>query len=208
MTNGSIESAWYPGMVMSKPPARGRYTLEDWLAQPEEARLELVDGELIQKAAPTFEHSSSQGGLIDSIRGPFNRRGGAGGPGGWWIGPEVDIRLGGNGFRPDVAGWRRDRHIERPSGFPVTARPDWICEVLSASNRTHDTVVKLGHYHDAGVGHYWTLDGDERTLTVYRHSQEGYLVVLRATAGMRVRAEPFDAIELHVAVLLGDDPDE
>lgn len=49
------------------------------------------------------------------------------------------------------------------------------------------------------------MDG---TLTVYRHTPDGYLVALRAEADERVRAEPFGAIEPHVAVLLGDDPDE
>jgi Uma2 family endonuclease len=81
-------------------------------------------------------------------------------------------------------------------------------EILSASNRRHDTVVKLRHYHQAGIPHYWIIDGDERTLTVHRHTPDGYLVALRADASARVRAEPFDAFELHVAVLLGDDPDD
>jgi hypothetical protein len=35
-------------------------------------------------------------------------------------------------------------------------------------------------------------------LTVYRRTADGYLVI---------RAEPFDAIELHVGSLLGDDDD-
>lgn len=54
----------------------------------------------------------------------------------------------------------------------------------------------------------WILDPDKRELTVYRHTPDGYLVALRADAAAKVRAEPFDAIELHVAVLLGDDPDD
>lgn len=56
--------------------------------------------------------------------------------------------------------------------------------------------------------HYWILDQFDRTLTVHRHTPDGYVIVVRAAAKEYVRAEPFDAIELHVAVLLGDDPDE
>ncbi|HEX2685394.1 MAG TPA: hypothetical protein VHN14_02190 [Kofleriaceae bacterium] len=52
------------------------------------------------------------------------------------------------------------------------------------------------------------LDQADRTLTVYRHTPDGYLVALRATAHERVRAEPFDAIEIAVAVLFGEYPDE
>jgi Uma2 family endonuclease len=194
---------------MSTPPTRGKYTLQDWLAQPEDARFELVDGELIQKAAPGFEHGRAQGCTFSAVNGPFARRlGGAGGPGGWWFGAEVDVLLDGDIYRPDVAGWRRDRHERLPRERPLTIRPDWICEVLSESNRKHDTVVKLRRYHQCGIAHYWILDEMERTLTVYRHTPEGYLVAVRAEAAERVRAEPFDAIELHVAVLLGDDVDE
>jgi Uma2 family endonuclease len=186
-----------------------RATIADWLAQPEDGRAELIDGELIEKASPTFEHGMAQGQTVGVLGGLFGRKpGGSGRPGGWWLAPEVDILLDGRGYRPDIAGWRRDRAVERPSERPVTLRPDWICEVLSDSNRKIDTLTKLRRYHQAGVPHYWILDQTERTLTVYRHTSDGYLVALRASAEERVRAEPFDAVELHVGVLLGDDPDD
>ena len=194
---------------MRKSATGGRaHGVEDWLAQPEDARFELIDGMLIEKAAPTFAHGVAQSGTAEAIRGPFHRRpGGPGSPGGWWIGTEIDILLDGQGFRPDVAGWRRERLLEPPRERPVTAKPDWLCEIVSESNRSVDTVTKLRRYFQAGVAHYWILDQVDRTLTVYRHTEGGYLVALRAEAHERVRAEPFDAVELHVAVLLGDDPD-
>ncbi len=95
-----------------------------------------------------------------------------------------------------------------PEVRPISQRPDWLCEIVSESNRTTDTVTKLRRYHQAGVPHYWILDQVDRTLSVYRHHPDGYLVALRAEASEHVRAEPFDSVELHVAVLLGDDPDE
>lgn len=195
---------------MSKPASRGpSATIADWLAQPDDARTELIDGELVEKALPTFEHGRAQGHTAGTLGGAFDRRsGGSGGPGGWWIATEVDILLDGRGYRPDIAGWRRDRLPAPPKERPVTIRPAWLCEIVSESNRTIDTVTKLRCYHQVGVPHYWILDQVDRTLTVYRHTPDGYLVALRAEANERVRAEPFDAIELHVAVLLGDDPDE
>ena len=119
---------------------------------------------------------------------------------------EVDILLDGRGYRPDVAGWRRDRVPARPSTRPVTITPDWICEIVSESNRDTDTIKKLRRYHQAGVPHYWIVDLLDRSLSVHRHAADGYTIVLRAAADERVRAEPFDAVELAVAVLLGDDP--
>ena len=56
------------------------------------ARLELIDGELIPKAAPTFEHGQAQVATIIAVGGPFARKpGGPDGPGGWWFGSEVDV---------------------------------------------------------------------------------------------------------------------
>jgi Uma2 family endonuclease len=189
--------------------AAGPHTVADWLAQPVEARVELIDGELVEKAAPTFEHGRAQGHTAGALGGPFDRRvGGPGGPGGWWIATEVDVLLDGRGYRPDLAGWRRARQPDPPRERPVTICPDWICEIVSESNRTIDTVTKLRRYHQAGVPHYWILDTAERTLTVHRHTPDGYLVALRAVARERVRAEPFEAIELTVGALLGDDVDD
>lgn len=194
---------------MSATPPRRPGTVADWLAADEDERLELMDGELIPKAAPTLDHASAQLAFGQVIRAPFHRRlGGAGGPGGWWIGSEPDILLDGRGWRPDLAGWRRARAPSMPRERPVELVPDWICEIVSESNRGHDTITKLVRYYQAGVPHYWILDQLDRTLTVHRHGPDGYVIVLRAGADERVRAEPFDAIELHVAVLLGDDPDD
>ncbi len=171
--------------------------------------MELIDGALIPKAAPSFDHGRAQLQTATAVAGPFGRRpAGADAPGGWLFATEVDLLLDGRGFRPDIAGWRRDRSAPTPRERPVTLTPDWICEVVSESNRSTDTVVKLRRYQQAGVVHYWIVDQVDRTLTVHRHTPEGYLLVLRAEAHEQVRAEPFDAIELHVAVLLGDDPDD
>ena len=108
--------------------------------------------------------------------------------------------------RPDVVGWRRERCAERPVGMPVEVSPDRVCEVLSPSNAADDTVKKLRCYHRNQIPWYWLLDPRAGTLTGLRWSADGYVTVLSAERGERVRAEPFEAIELEVAALLGDDP--
>jgi Uma2 family endonuclease len=180
-----------------------RLTIEEWLAQPEEKRYELIDGELVERASPDFEHGTAQLALAARIHSAFHGRigGGGGGPGGWWIASEVDVELDGNGYRPDLAGWRRERVPEPIKSRPVRLRPDWICEVVSESNATTDTIRKIRLYHRAGVPHYWLLDPRTKTLVVHRHAREGYQIVLVAEAGETVRAEPFDAIELNIAEL-------
>jgi Uma2 family endonuclease len=89
---------------------------------------------------------------------------------------------------------------------PVELRPDWVCEVLSPSNATNDTVRKLRVYHQFAVPHYWILDPEAQSLIVYRWAADGYMAVVAAEAGERVRCEPFDAIEFEVGVLFGADP--
>lgn len=189
-------------------PKPGKRTIAEWLAQPPERRLELIDGNFVEKAAPDYAHGLAQFGLDRALGVQFHRKGGGGYPGGWWIVGEVDIRLGERGFRPDLVGWRRDRVPVMPTERPISVHPDWICEVLSESNASTDSILKMSHYHLAGIGHYWILDPRTKTLAVYRNLSEGYVNVLVAERGEPVRAEPFEAIELRVGLFFGDDPDE
>lgn len=183
-------------------------TLDDFLAIPEERRFhELLGSEIVEKATPSGEHGDAQAGVVSAVRPPYQRRSGGGGPGGWWILTEVEVLLeSGEIVRPDVLGWRRDRVPERPTGMPVSICPDWICEVVSPSNANTDTVKKLRIYHAARVSHYWLVDTRDTTLSVMRWDEAGYTTILRAERGETVRPEPFDAIELAIGTLFGDDP--
>ncbi|MFO0549268.1 MAG: hypothetical protein U0271_12825 [Polyangiaceae bacterium] len=43
---------------------------------------------------------------------------------------------------------------------------------------------------------------------MHRYGPDGYVIVLVAEADELVRGEPFDAVEVKVAALFGDDPDD
>lgn len=189
--------------------ARRLATAADLFAIPEEERFhEIIDGELIPKASPTFEHGAAQTKLSAHVD-PYNRRSGSGRRGGWWFASEVEIELEAHQvYRPDLCGWRRDHVPERPSGSPIRIRPDWICEILSPSKPLYDLGTKFDTYQRCAVPHYWIIDPMSERLRVHRWTSEGYLVVLNARRDQRVRAEPFDAIELYVGVLFGDEPDD
>ena len=119
------------------PAPKKAATLADFLAIPEEERFhEIIDGELVQKAQPTFRHGGAQAKLAAALD-PFNRRQGEppDRPGGWWIATEVDVLFSGLPLRPDVAGWRRERVAEPPDDALVRTIPDWVCEVLSSADR-------------------------------------------------------------------------
>ena len=120
---------------------------------------------------------------------------------------EPELHLGDDILVPDIAGWRRERMPEMPDAPFFTLAPDWVCEVLS-TNKRNDLVKKKRVYHLHQVANYWLIDPVQEILTVYRWGPDGYIEVLAAERGERVKAEPFDAITLQVGVLFGDDEDE
>lgn len=83
-----------------------------------------------------------------------------------------------------------------------------VCEIVSPKHEERDYVTKPLVLHAARVLHYWILHPEERSLLIHRWSEAGYSVVQRAAAGETIRAEPFEAIELHVSELLDDDDDD
>jgi Uma2 family endonuclease len=169
---------------------------------------ELLDGSLVEKET-SGEHGHVQMALGLKFLAPFQRRPGGRDPGGWWFASEVLIDFGpGQRLRPDVSGWRRERSPEPPHGAVVRLIPDWICEILSTGNPNNDLVKKRRIYHQHRVHHYWIVDPLAQRLEVYRWHSDGYLQVLTAQRGERVRAEPFEAVPLTVGVLFGDDDDE
>lgn len=186
-------------------PAEKLATVEDLFGIPEaERRHELIEGVIEPKGAASGRHGAAQVRLAGHVL-PFNRRTGGNGPGGWWFATEVDVYFDpANTFRPDVVGWRRDRVPRQPEEVLVEVRPDWVCEILS-TNRRNDLVRKKRVYHRHQVPHYWILDPDEGTLTVYRWAADGYLELLIGERGEEVRPEPFEAIPLRVGALFGDD---
>jgi Uma2 family endonuclease len=185
------------------PPAA---TFDDLVRARDAGRaVELVRGEIVEKAAPSAEHGLAETKLGASLD-PYNRRAdGLGGPGGWWIFTEVEVRYPGTSevFRHDLCGFCREHHPERPTGVPLKQRPEWVCEILSKSSARVDLVKKQRTLHAHGVEHYWIVDPDAETLSVYRHEAGGYLLALASTTGETVRAEPFEAIELTVGALFG-----
>lgn len=198
----------YPRSMASAAPKLSAATVADLLAIPEAERFhEIVDGELVPKAMPSIRHGMAQMGIGDAITGPYGPRARGRGPGGWVFASETETLFEPlQVFRPDVAGWRRETLPTLPDELPITVRPDWVCEILSASNAQNDLIRKMRVYQRSQVQHYWLLDPDAETLTVYRWTAEGYLLVQTATGRELVRPEPFGEVELSVRGLIhGDD---
>jgi len=93
--------------------------LEAWLSLPEGDRAELLGGRIVYKAMASIEHGDAVMGIAEQL-GRF--RGPPGTPGGWWLSQEVDMYLAGQGLRPDMVGWRMDRHPLPPQKVNLTYR--------------------------------------------------------------------------------------
>ena len=86
----------------------------------------------------------------------------------------------------------------------TTVAPDWVCETLSKSTERTDRADKLPIYANAGVQHVWLLDPRTQSLEVYRHQTDGWLLLGVHGDAEKVRAEPFDAIEIDLSLLWAD----
>jgi len=72
-------------------PRPNLVTADDLARLPGDLVAEIIDGELIEKALPSFEHGAAQSGLVAQIFGPYSRCPGGKPPGGWWIGTEIEV---------------------------------------------------------------------------------------------------------------------
>jgi Uma2 family endonuclease len=170
---------------------------------PDDVHVEVIDGVLVEEAMTSCEHGDAQLSLGSELKQRFRGRGPEG-RGGWWIATEVTVEYDTTqGYRHDLAGWRKDRVPTRPAARRVKVRPDWVCEILS-TNKQKDLVEKRRVLHEKGVPHSWILDPEGRVLSVYRHHPEGFLLVTAVSPGQTARLEPFDSVELETSKLFGD----
>ena len=77
-----------------------------------------------------------------------------------------------------------------------------MCPFSSSSTAALDRKVKLPKYAQVGVSHVWLIDPEARTLDVLRLGRGGlWETVAVYSDDDRVRAEPFDAVELELGRL-------
>jgi Uma2 family endonuclease len=175
-------------------------TYQDVLDAPSHVVAEVIRGSLSLMPRPRPTHARSASRLGMSLAG-FDGLG-AGGPGGWLILFEPELHLADEIVVPDLAGWRRERMPEMPSDLAYfTLPPDWCCEVISPGTERIDRGEKTDIYAEHGVTHLWLLNPEPKTLEVLRLDGETYRRIKTYTGAAKVRAEPFDAMELDLAVL-------
>ncbi|MBO5520394.1 MAG: Uma2 family endonuclease [Eubacterium sp.] len=142
---------------------QGSYTLEDYLALPDEQRVELIDGVFYDMASPTTVHQAIAGYIFKIFLDHVLTNKGPCYP---FISP-VDVQLD-----------RDDKTIVQPDVLIVCDRskyknnrvfgaPDLVIEVLSPSTRKKDMQIKMQKYGNAGVREYWMIDPKKKVLVQY-----------------------------------------
>ena len=153
----------------------GDKTIEDYLALPEDRRVELIDGVFYDMAAPTLLHQDIAGEIFVQFKNFAAKNGGSCKP---YISP-VDVQLDRDDktmVQPDVVVMCNRDQITQAR---IVGAPSLVIEVMSPSSRYMDTVRKFRKYRKAGVEEYWVIFPEEQKVQVYLFGQwtEGRLEV-------------------------------
>ena len=147
-----------------------KYTIDDYYALPDDKRFELIDGIFYDMSAPTQIHQALLGQLYIQFSACIESH------------PEcelffapLDVRLDNDDYtmvQPDllIVCNRSDKDKRRINGAP-----DFVVEILSPFNRSHDMIRKLGKYKDAGVREYWIIDPEKGKVIVYDLEHDDFL---------------------------------
>lgn len=141
---------------------QGEYTVEDYLALPDDKRYELIDGVIYEMSAPSTNHQVLGGYLYYQFMSCVEQHNMTCFP---FIAP-VDVQLDKDNktmVEPDVI-LCCDPKLN--TGKRLFGAPDFLAEVLSPSTRKKDIFIKLNKYKNAGVREYWMIDPDKQKVTV------------------------------------------
>jgi Uma2 family endonuclease len=185
-------------------PVRTPATYADLEKVPPHLVAEIIDGSLETHPRPVNRHSVSHFYLGAELAGPYTK--GRGGPGGWVFYTEPQIHLGANVLVPDIAGWRRERVLERRNDAYFDLAPDWVCEILSPSTERIDRTRKRAIYAHNGVPYLWFLNPEERLIEAFELRGEIWSLVGTASGGETIVLPPFEAAVFSLDDLFPLDP--
>ncbi len=139
-------------------------TMVDYLALPDDVRVEMIDGVFYDMSAPTTTHQMVAGEIYAQLREFVRKNGGECKP---FIAP-TDVQLDCDDktvVEPDVFVVCDKNKITREQ---IVGAPDLVIEVLSPGSWYHDMRRKLKKYKTAGVREYWIIMPEHKEVMVYR----------------------------------------
>ena len=153
-------------------PQEKYYTIEDFYKMPDNIRAELINGQIFYMATPSRLHQEISRELnviiVNYIRSKDGKCRVYTAPFGVQLHKEEDTVL-----EPDIS---VICDTSKLTDKGCTGAPDWIIEIVSPSNPSHDYITKLGLYHDAGVREYWIVDPQNNYIHVYNMEAGNFIV--------------------------------
>ncbi len=133
-------------------------------------RTEIVDGDLVVAPTPALKHQRICGEIGRVVHDFVAARA----LGEFYVLPIHIILDKHVQYEPDLCfiAMGRDTDPESPD---FEGPPDLIIEVISESNRTHDTVVKYNDYERHGVREYWLVDPRGEHIRVFALEGKQYV---------------------------------
>ncbi len=146
------------------------FTAKDYYRLPEDVRAELINGQFYDMSAPSRMHQRILMFLSNKIANYINAKNGA---------CEVysapfAVQL----FQDNKTVVEPDISVicdpNKLTDRGCTGAPDWIIEITSPSNSSHDYVKKLNLYMDAEVREYWIVDPAQKRVCGYCLAKEQF----------------------------------
>ncbi len=140
------------------------YTIVDYYNLPENVRAEIIDGQIYYQAAPSRIHQEILGELYTIIHNYIKSKKGSckvyPAPFAVELGESDRLTI----VEPDISIiCNPDKLTDRG----CIGAPDWIIEIVSPSNSSHDYVKKLNLYANIGVREYWIVNPMKKNIYVY-----------------------------------------
>lgn len=150
-----------------EPQQKKLYTVEDYLALDEGARMELIGGCFYAMVpAPSRQHQKIVGKLFLKLGNYLTEKGG---PCEVYLSPfdvylsEYDV------VQPDLTVICDPAKLSKRG---CEGPPDLVIEVVSPANASMDYVKKLNLYHQYGVREYWIVSPLSRKITRYLRNED------------------------------------
>jgi Uma2 family endonuclease len=172
------------------------WTYEDLLTLPDDGkRYEIIDGELFEMPAPTFEHSTAVMNLIALFLPVVTSLGGL-----IRTAPLDVFMQGADPMQPDIVILLPDRlHLIRSCG--IEGPPNLVVEVLSPSNPEHDRIRKRLLYARGGVDEYWLASPEAAIIEVWVREGNSFRLFVRAGGEEPVRSKIFGDLSFPASVV-------
>lgn len=172
-------------------------TYDDLYTLPENMTGEIIAGELIATPRPSRKHVATTTLLTSRVVPPY-QFGEGGGPGGWIILVEPEVKLGEDIVVPDLGGWKRERFPISEETNWISVAPNWVCEVLSPNTMRHDKVRKMPLYAQHAVEHIWLIDPVAMTMDAFRLEGGRWLLLCSYAEDDVATVEPFQEVNINL----------